>query len=156
MRNSMGGRRSDGSNTFLWIFHSKEDYNLRHNDWGVNFTNRFTTHWDNFTNIFARLFRTKVSRKAFFVLRIKVCTFFGAKISAQKPHVICWWNWLKGFISLTFLRGFFVQMFCTKLFLFLHFRFDLFLAQMCTFLSSFFVRKSNKQLFCDKVKVKFF
>jgi hypothetical protein len=32
---------------------------------------------------YARLFR-------FFVLRFKVCTFFGAKISAQKLLVICW------------------------------------------------------------------
>jgi hypothetical protein len=47
------------------------------------------------TTFYARLFRKKVLREAFFVLRLKICTFFGAKKSAQKLHVICWWNWLK-------------------------------------------------------------
>ncbi len=49
----------------------------------------------NFTNILRAAFSYESFARSFSVLRFRVCTFFGVKISAQKLHVICWWNWLQ-------------------------------------------------------------
>jgi hypothetical protein len=51
-----------------------------------------------------RPFRKKVLREAFLYLDLRF-VLFGAKISAQKLHVMCWWNWLQAHVKLKLLYG---------------------------------------------------
>ncbi len=52
--------------------------------------------------------------------------FTGVSLTAQKLHVECWWNWLQVSISSTFYVRLIHTKVLNKVFLYLHFRFEIF------------------------------